>query len=133
MTLLAYAPDDRVSSERIAVSTGANAVYVRRVLGRLRNAGFVSSIPGVHGGWRLARDAAEITLGDVWRVIEGGEGLLGVHAANPDCPVGRDIQQTLGVIDRRAAMAVQATLDRITVAELTPATAAQLRQRLATA
>jgi Rrf2 family protein len=133
MTLLAYAPDDRVSSERIAVSTGANAVYVRRVLGRLRNTGFVSSIPGVHGGWRLAREPEAITLGDVWRVIEGDDGLLGVHAANPECPVGRDIQQTLSAIDRRAAMAVQATLDRITVAELTPETADRLRQQLATA
>ncbi len=133
MTLLAHAPDDWVSSERIAVSAGANAVYVRRVLGRLRRAGYVRSIPGVHGGWQLARDAEGITLGDVWRVIEGDAGLLGVHAANPECPVGREIQQTLATIDGRAVRAVQDELDRITVADLTPAAAGTLRERLLTA
>lgn len=133
MTLLAYAPGDWVSSERIAVSAGANAVYVRRVLGRLRRAGYVRSVPGVHGGWQLAHDADEITLGDVWRVIQGDAGPLAVHAANPECPAGRDIQRTLAAIDRRAARAVQDELDRITVADLTPSVAARLRERLLTA
>jgi Rrf2 family protein len=133
MTMLAYAPDDWVSSERIAVSAHANAVYVRRVLGRLRRAGYVRSVPGVHGGWQLAHDASDITLGDVWRVIEGDSGLLGVHAANPECPAGRDIQRTLSAIDARAARAVQVELDRITVADLTPEAAEALRQRLAIA
>jgi len=131
LTLLAHQPDGVMSSEDIAASVGANPVYVRRVLGRLRNAGYVTSRPGVHGGWRLQRAAAELTLGDVWRVIEGGAGqLLGVHHAHPNCDVGQDIQRTLTAIDRRAARAVEAELDAIAVVDLTPELAASLRRRL---
>jgi Rrf2 family protein len=133
LTLLAHAGGDVLSSESIAGSAGANPVYVRRVLGRLREAGYVRSRPGVHGGWQLARDSGDVTLGDVWRVIEGDEGLLGVHQASPDCVQGQDIQRTLTAIDRRASLAVQAELDAITVAELTPKVAGRLRRRLSAA
>lgn len=133
MTLLAAAGGDQLSSEFIAASAGSNPVYVRRVLGRLRRAGFVRSRPGVNGGWQLSRVPAELTLGDVWRVIEGDDGLLGIHQASPDCPQGQDIQRTLAAIDRRASLAVQAELDRISLAELTPDVAERLRGRLSPA
>jgi Rrf2 family protein len=131
LTLLAHSPGKLLSSESIASSARANPVYVRRVLGRLREAGYVTSRPGVHGGWQLHHDPAELTLGDVWRVIAGDDpGLLGVHHANPDCVAGQDIQATLEAVERRAARAVEAELDAISVAELTPEVASQLRRRL---
>jgi Rrf2 family protein len=134
LVLLAEDPAQPRSSEYIADSAGANAVYVRRVLGQLRTAGYVSSRPGVHGGWQLAHVAQTITLGDVWRVIEGDHPrLLGVHLANPDCEEGQDIQHSLTEIEQRATRAVQAELDAITVPELTPNVANQLRERLRTA
>jgi len=131
LTLLATSGGGPMSSEEIAGSAGANPVYVRRVLGRLRDAGHVASRPGVRGGWQLRCDPAKLTLGDVWRVIAGSEpALLGVHHANPDCTAGQDIQATLEAIERRAARTVQAELDAIAVADLTPDLAAQLRRRL---
>jgi Rrf2 family protein len=131
LTLLAHAPDGLMSSEEIAGSVGTNPVYVRRVLGRLRDAGYVASRPGVRGGWSLRCEPGELTLGDVWRVIEGpSAALLGVHHANPNCEVGQDIQRTLEAIERRAAHAVEAELDAIAIADLTPELAAQLRRRL---
>lgn len=129
LTLLAHLGP--MSSEGIAGSVGANPVYVRRVLGRLREAGYVASRPGARGGWELRRDPAELTLGDVWRVIAGpAPALLGVHHAHPDCDAGQDIQATLEAIERRAARTVEAELDAIAIAELTPELAAQLRKRL---
>jgi DNA-binding IscR family transcriptional regulator len=120
-----------MSSEGIAASVGANPVYVRRVLGRLREGGYVASRPGVRGGWELRRDPAEVTLGDVWRVIAGpAPALLGVHHAHPDCDTGQDIQATLEAIERRAARAVETELDAIAVADLTPELATPLRRRL---
>jgi Rrf2 family protein len=131
LTLLAHFDNGPTSSDDLAASVGANPVYVRRVLGRLRDAGYVGSRPGVNGGWHLLRDPAELTLGDVWRVIAGAApALLGVHHANPDCDAGQDIQSTLEAIERRAARAVEAELDAIAVADLTPELAAQLRRRL---
>jgi Rrf2 family protein len=124
LTLLANDPPGPLSSEEMAASANANPVYVRRVLGRLREAGLVSSRPGVKGGWVLLRDPARITLGDVWRAIQRDDPILGLHEANPSCEVGREIQGALGALDRRAASAVETELDRTTVRDLIPAAVA---------
>ena len=44
------------TSAEIADHAGTNPVVVRRVLGRLREAGLLTSEKGHAGGWRLARD-----------------------------------------------------------------------------
>ena len=121
LTLLADRGPEPLNSESMAASAAANPVYVRRVLGRLREAGIVSSRPGVGGGWVLLRDPAGITLGDVWRAIQADHRLLGLHQVNPRCAVGQAIQHNLGAVDRRVSAAVQSELDRITVAEMLPA------------
>lgn len=121
LTLLADRAPELMSSEEMAGSADANPVYVRRVLGRLREAGMVSSRPGVGGGWALVRHPEDITLGDVWRAIQSDDRLLGLHEVNPRCHVGQSIQRHLADVDRRASAAVQSELDRITVAEMLPA------------
>jgi Rrf2 family protein len=118
MTMLAGLPRALQSSEAMAASVGANPVHIRRVLARLREAGFVASRPGPHGGWRLLRSPEETTLADVWRVINGDDPVLGVHEADPNCTVGRRIQANLESIDRRALAAVEAELETTTLAEL---------------
>jgi Rrf2 family protein len=120
LTLLADRGPEPLSSGDMAASADANPVYVRRVLGRLREAGIVSSRPGVGGGWVLVRDPADIALGDVWRAIQADDRLLGLHEVNPRCEVGEAIQRHLAVVDRRVSAAVRSELDRITVAEMLP-------------
>jgi Rrf2 family protein len=121
LTLLSVAPEGMAtSSEEMAGSVGSNPVHVRRVLGRLRAAGLVASRPGVGGGWRLTREPGAITLGDVWRAVRAEDGqLLGLHAANPECEIGREIHGVLGDIDRDAARALEAELDATSVEEVT--------------
>jgi Rrf2 family protein len=107
-----------VSSEELALSANANPVHVRRVLGPLREAGLVVSRPGPRGGWGLGRPAADITVAQVWDLVQGHEPVLGLHGPNPDCPVGRSIQRALTELDAHARQAVRAELDRVTVADL---------------
>jgi Rrf2 family protein len=121
LTLLASTPERTLSSSDMAASANANPVYVRRVLGPLREAGMVASRPGVNGGWQLSLPPAEITLGDVWRAIQGADPILGLHGANPDCEVGQTVHRHLGAIDRRVAAAAEAELDRTSVLDLIPA------------
>jgi Rrf2 family protein len=118
MTLLAGAPDEVLSSERLAGSANANPVHVRRVLGALRREGLVRSRPGVHGGWQLEGPADSVTLAEVWRAVQGDDPLLGLHGAAPECTVGQRIQHALGDVDRRAARAVEEELARTTVHDL---------------
>lgn len=118
LTLLAGAPGQLLSSELLAGSAGANPVHVRRVLGALRRSGLVTSRPGVHGGWQLDHPAELVSLGDVWRSVQGDDPLLGLHGAAPQCTVGQRIQRALGEVDRRAARAVEQELARTTVSDL---------------
>jgi DNA-binding IscR family transcriptional regulator len=118
LTLLAGSAPASLSSDEMAGSANSNPVHVRRVLGVFREAGLVTSRPGVGGGWLLSADPATTTLADVWRVVHGGGDVLGLRSANPDCPVGRSIQASLAVVDREAAQAVEARLQTTTIAQL---------------
>lgn len=119
LTYLAGKGRDRpISSDELSGSVHTNPVYVRRTLGPLREAGLVRSVPGVHGGWELCREPREITLAQVWSLVQGNDPVLGLHGANPKCPVGRDVMTALADIDRRVAAAVGAELARTTIADL---------------
>jgi Rrf2 family protein len=122
LTLLCAEPERVQSSEALSHSVGANAVHARRVLGRLRRAGLVSSRPGNHGGWVPRTHPGAITLADVWRAVYGGDPLLGLHEADPDCQIGQGIQALLLDVDRRAARAVEDELATTTLCDLVRAT-----------
>ena len=63
-------PDRMRTSADIAEHAGTNPVVVRRVLGKLREAGLLLSEKGHAGGWRLAKPAESITLADVYLALE---------------------------------------------------------------
>lgn len=63
-------PKQMRTSSDIAAHMGTNAVVVRRVLGRLREAGLLKSEKGHSGGWQLARAPEKITLADVYTGLE---------------------------------------------------------------
>lgn len=117
-TLLAGRPGELVDSVELALSPATNPVHARRILGRLRDAGIVRSHPGPKGGWALARPPASLTLADIWTAINADDPVLGVHLANPDCPVGRTVTANLRTQDTRARQALLSSLSRTTVADL---------------
>lgn len=106
------------SSDELADSTGSNAVHVRRVLGPLREAGLVRSRPGARGGWQLAQPPQAISLGLIWRLINRGDPVLGLHGPNPQCQVGQHVHRSLLSLDRDVARAVDDELAGHTVADL---------------
>jgi Rrf2 family protein len=73
MTELARCYGDRrlVSIAEIARTEDLPVAYLEQLVGELRRAGLVEGTRGVHGGYRLARPPAEMTVGDVYRVLEG--------------------------------------------------------------
>ena len=67
---MAGSPERVRTSTDIADHAGTNPVVVRRVLGKLREAGLLTSEKGHAGGWKLARPPQEITLADVYLALE---------------------------------------------------------------
>src|SRR4051812_18409762 len=63
-------------SAPVALSTVAEAEhlplsYLEHLVAKLREAGLVTSTRGAHGGYRLARDAGEISMDEVVEALEG--------------------------------------------------------------
>lgn len=96
MTLLADSPHDWLTSEWIAGSININPVIVRKELSVLREAGLIISRQGKEGGSRLARNAADITISEIYAAVKNTE-VLGKKNLNPNpvCPVGKDINSHL--------------------------------------
>lgn len=69
--LASLGPDARVQVKDIADRRLMPAPFVRRVIARLAASGILRTVRGSGGGVRLARPAAEITLLDVVRAMEG--------------------------------------------------------------
>jgi Rrf2 family protein len=70
--MLAAAPDDAlVSSESIATAEEIPASFLEGILTSLRRAGIAESRRGANGGFRLARDAASVSIADVVRAVDG--------------------------------------------------------------
>ncbi|MEO0378686.1 MAG: Rrf2 family transcriptional regulator [Pseudomonadota bacterium] len=85
-------PERVRTSADIAEHAGTNPVVVRRVLGKLREAGLLTSEKGHAGGWRLARKPNEITLADVYVALDERLVATDVEEAVPACSVEHVLQ-----------------------------------------
>ena len=45
--------------------------YLEQIIGTLRREGLVTSVRGAQGGYMLAREPSEITIGELMRLLEG--------------------------------------------------------------
>lgn len=105
---MAGIPEQMRTSADIAEHSGTNPVVVRRVLGRLREAGLLTSEKGHAGGWRLARAPQEITLADVYLALD--ERLVASNQINdaPTCSVEHALHKRVsGVLEEIEQSLVQ--------------------------
>jgi len=108
------------TSEWIAESVNTNPVVIRRVMGKLKNAGLIQVRRGT-GGASLLKPLKDISLLDVYQaveVVEEGELFQFHENPNPNCPVGANIQAVLELILNRAQEAMERILDEVTMEEL---------------
>lgn len=69
--LAVFSENGPVSIHSIAERQGVSDGYLEQLISRLRREGLVASVRGATGGYRLARPAAEISVGDILRALEG--------------------------------------------------------------
>src|SRR5919199_2079556 len=119
LALLAGAGEEPVKSDHVAASVNTNPVVIRRILCALAAAQLVTSQPGAQGGSRLARRPARITLGDIYRAVEGGD-LFRLHRRKPSrrCMVGANIEEVMGGVLRETNAAIEQALARTTLADI---------------
>lgn len=60
-----------LSLAAISRTEGLPLAYLEQLIGELRRAGLVEGVRGLHGGYRLTRPPSAITVGEVYRILEG--------------------------------------------------------------
>lgn len=115
LSLIEFNKNGISSSDFLASSVNTNPAVIRKLMGMLKKAGLVEVHPGIAGA-KLAREMSEITLLDVYKavnVVQDNE-LFGMHEnPNPDCPVGRHIQNTIEPIFSAAQSAMEKVLGNV--------------------
>jgi Rrf2 family transcriptional regulator, cysteine metabolism repressor len=121
MTELArsYGEERLLSIAEIARSEDLPLAYLEQLVGELRRAGLVEGTRGVRGGYRLARPPSGITVGEVYRVLEGAVAPVECTAEDylPGSCVREPVCLSRSIWDR-VQHAILAVLDSTTLEDL---------------
>lgn len=118
LTLLNKAGDELLSSEYIAGSMNINPALARKEISNLRNHGLVASKEGKNGGYSLGKSPKQITLSAIYNAVKQ-TAVLGQakNLPNPDCIVGKQINDHLLNLNKELDETVSKQLNGITLAD----------------
>ena len=115
--LALYREEEAVSLQSIAGRQNISVSYLEQLVRKLKKEGLVTSVRGAQGGYKLAKPAQEISVGEVLRALEGsinavscGEG-ENVHCQGEDLCVTRYVWQRINA-------SIQETVDSIMLDQL---------------
>jgi Rrf2 family protein len=114
LDLSLQSPRASASVNAIAQRQNLPAPYLEKLLIELRRANLVVSVRGAHGGYRLAKPAAEISLGEILMAV--GETAAPLPRYTPDCDQAED--WVTFSIWRRLHEKMTAALNSITLEDL---------------
>lgn len=83
--LAVYGEEKPVSLQSIAGRQSISEGYLEQLMPKLKKAQLVKSIRGANGGYQLGKEAAEISVGDILRALEGDLQAVSCHATDGNC------------------------------------------------
>lgn len=107
LLMLAEAPDQPISVDALAQRQALPRKFLEAIFADLRRTHLVQSHRGAHGGYSLIRPPSEISLGDIFRAVDGP--LAEVRGLRPDQTEYVGVAQHLPVV----WVAVRASLRRV--------------------
>jgi Rrf2 family nitric oxide-sensitive transcriptional repressor len=117
LQLAALRAPQLVRVDDVVAIHGLARPHIVKIVHELGKAGFLETVRGRNGGFRLARPAEAIVVGDVVRITEGRLDL--VECFNPDtntCPLVGICKLSSAL--KRATQAFMQVLDDLTVADI---------------
>jgi len=113
---LALAGEGPVKGDAIAQAQEIPPNFLENILADLRNAGLVASRRGAEGGYWLARPAAEVTLADVIRAVDGP--LANVRGVRSEQVTYTGSAQPLRDVWIAVRASLRGVLEQVTLADL---------------
>ena len=116
-----------VSASAIATSQDLSVAYLEQLLHRLKKQGLVISIRGPKGGYLLAKEPEQISIGEIVRVLDGPSatangGLRNGHLPAPPTAVGAQAgehaQRVAHVVFRGVHERLANALETVTLQDL---------------
>lgn len=115
--LALYSEEEAVSIQSIANRQNISVSYLEQLVRKLKKEGLVTSVRGAQGGYKLAKPAEKISVGDVLRAMEGSISAVScgtgenVHCQGEDLCVTRYVWQRINA-------SIQETVDSIMLDQL---------------
>ena len=122
---LAAAGDGPVKGERLAQAQEIPSNFLENILSDLRNAGIVASRRGADGGYWLARPAADVSLADVIRAVDGP--LANVRGVRSEQVAYQGSAEKLRDVWVAVRASLRSVLENVTLADLAQRRAARER------
>jgi Rrf2 family protein len=113
---LAAVSGSHVKAEAIARAQSIPLRFLEQILLDLKHAGLVASQRGAEGGYWLARPAAEVSLADVIRAVEGP--LANVRGVRPEELEYQGAAGSLREVFVALRANIRAVLEEVTLADL---------------
>ena len=109
-------PTGLIQSRDLAAAEELPYKFLESILLALRRGGFLESKVGSGGGYRLARDPKEISVGDLVRRLEGRFSLKEKEGVSPSdlSPA----QAAVRLINEQLTQAMDSVLDKMTLEQL---------------
>src|ERR1700726_1807868 len=125
LAALAERPEHVRTATALAEETRIAAPTVSKLLKQLQRAGMVTSTRGLHGGYQLARPAAQISAAAILDALEGPVALTDCSAGHGNC----EIEDTcrVGRVWQRLNLAFRRSLYEVSLAQLAGLEAAPAR------
>jgi FeS assembly SUF system regulator len=113
---LAATPDGLLTASQVAGATRIALPTVSKLLKSFHRAGLVESARGTHGGYRLARPAAQISAAQIIDAIDGPVAITECSGQHSACDIAADCRT--GSAWQRINGAIRGSLAGISLAQL---------------
>jgi Rrf2 family protein len=118
-----------VKAEVVAREQQLPRKFVEAILAELRRSGIVRTQRGAEGGYGLARPASDISLGDIFRAVDGP--LTEVRGVRPHETTGEGLSEHLPAVWIALRAAMRQVLDETTLAHVLSGKLPRQVQRMA--
>jgi Rrf2 family protein len=105
-----------ITIKSIAARQEISEKYLEQIISLLNRAGYVKSIRGAQGGYRLAKETSEYTVGMILRLTEGS--LAPVDCLEDENECGRNGGCVTREVWQELYHAISSVVDRITLQDL---------------